>query len=96
MISITTIYDKSKLDRLLVLHEGDHPFLRHDSVPFYALAGFFSIRELETALANGEAKPRENASPALVTKILNALIESDFTPNHVRAYCRTLADKPKI
>ncbi|TAN22400.1 MAG: hypothetical protein EPN33_08030 [Acidobacteria bacterium] len=97
MVSITTLYPDSKLERILVLHAGDHPFLtRHESVPAYPFAKFFPIAEIEAALANGEAKPREDASSALVARILLALIESDRTPNHVRAYCRTLADKPKI
>lgn len=97
VVSITTIYPDSKLERILILHPGDHPFLTHDeSAPAYRFANFFRIAEVESAFANGAAKPREDASPALVARILNALIESDFTPNHVRAYCRALADKSKI
>lgn len=97
VVSITTVYPYSKLERILILHPGDHPFLTHEeSAPAYQFAEFLTTAEIEAAFANGEAKLREDASPALVTRILNALIESDFTPNHVRAYCRALADKSGI
>lgn len=91
LASITTLRTTT-FDRLLILREGDHPFLRHDSAVACAFAQIVRLPDLQLKLDQRSIRLKEPMDAALVRRIRAALIESDFTPNGVLAVLRELAD----
>ena len=73
-------------ERLVVLNRGDHPFIKHESVIAYGFSKIRTVTDIEELLRNGFAKRRDPVSFELVKRIQSGLVESDFTPNYVRAY----------
>jgi hypothetical protein len=89
-VSVTT--KRRRSETLVELHPGDHPFIVHDSVIAYSYARIRTVEGIEIAVASGAAKLREPVSPDLLKRVANGLIESDFTPNGVRNFYRSLQD----
>jgi hypothetical protein len=78
---------KRYTDPTLVLHAGDHPFVRHDSSVHYSTARQIGLGALRRALEGGQAHLRDDCSPALLERIRGGLIESPFTVHAIREYC---------
>lgn len=83
-VSVTTRHKKS--ESLVVLRAGDHPFIKHDSVVAYRYSMIRTVEDIEAAIANGSAKQREPVSAALLSRVQNGLLDSEFTPNGVKHY----------
>lgn len=45
-----------------------------------------TVEDIEAAIANGSAKQREPVSAALLSRVQNGLLDSEFTPNGVKHY----------
>jgi hypothetical protein len=82
-------------ERLVVLNQGDHPFIQHESVIAYLYSKIRTVPDIEELLNKGIAKKRDPVSPELLKRIQTGLVESDFTPNGVRAYYREVMADPE-
>jgi hypothetical protein len=71
-----------------VLNKGDHPFVQHESVIAYRFSQIRAVEDITEMLRNGSARPRDPVSPQLLKRIRAGLLDSDFTPNGIRAYYR--------
>lgn len=76
-------------ETLLCLDVGDHPFIRHASVVAYRYARIRKCSAVEGALARGQARSKERVSPQLLKRMQQALSDSDFVSNDVRAFFKT-------
>lgn len=74
---------------LVVLREGDHPFLRHESVIAYRYSRIVKVEYIESAVKNRDATPREHASESLLKRAQAGLVESEFTPYGVITFYKT-------
>jgi hypothetical protein len=90
---LVTAHKKS--ERLMVLNRGDHPFIRHESVIAYGFSKIRTVADIEELLKTGVAVKRDSVSPGLLKRIQAGLLDSDFTPNGVRAYYRQAMIDPK-
>jgi hypothetical protein len=63
---------------------GEHPFIKHDTVVAYQLATLISKKTMADFLDGGTFTKKEPCSPALLIKVREGLLKSDFTPNHIR------------
>src|ERR1039458_10137898 len=87
-VSVTT--KRRRSETLVQLHPGDHPFIVHDSVIAYSYARIRTVEEIEIAVASGAARLRESVSQELLKRVCDGLIESDFTPNGIRDFYKSL------
>jgi hypothetical protein len=87
-VSVTTRTRKS--EALVVLQPGDHSFINRESVIAYAYATIRTVEDIEAAIENGSAKPREPVTSAILERVRAGLLESDFTPNGVRHFYRSV------
>lgn len=87
-VSVTT--KRRRSETLVELHPGDHPFIVHDSVIAYSYARIRTVEEIEVAVASGAAKLREPVSPELLRRVCNGLLDSDFTPNGIRHFYKSI------
>jgi hypothetical protein len=90
-VSVTT--KRRRSETLVQLHPGDHPFIVHDSVIAYSYARIRTVEEIEVAVASGAAKLREPVSPELLRRVCNGLIDSDFTPNGIRHFYKSIQNE---
>ena len=88
IVSVTSRHKKS--ETLVCLEVGDHPFIKHSSVIAYAYSKIVSVDEIELLLQSGSAKLKGPVNAPLLKRIQAGLLDSDFTPNGVRYFCRNL------
>ena len=87
-VSVTT--KRRRSETLVELHPGDHPFIVHDSVIAYSYARIRTVEEIEVAFASGTARLREPVSPEVLERVCNGLVDSDFTPNGIRHFYKSI------
>jgi hypothetical protein len=90
-VSVTTALKRS--NRLVVLNAGDHPFIRHESVVAYNYSKIRLVSDIQLLISTHSAKRREPVSPELLEKVRAGLVDSDFTPNGVRAYYKSVMEQ---
>ncbi len=88
VVTVCVVTAHKKSEQLVVLNCGDHPFIQHKSVIAYRFSKIRMVSDIEELLAKGMARKREPVSPELLGRIRAGLVDSDFTPNHVRAFYR--------
>ena len=87
MVNLTSF--REGVDTTVVLDEGDHSFIRHPTVVFYADARIVEISLLERWAALGDNRVHnEICSDELLDKIRAGLFESKYTPRKIKNYCR--------
>jgi acyl CoA:acetate/3-ketoacid CoA transferase alpha subunit len=59
---------------------GEHPFVRHETVVYYAAAVFQSNAALERELAAGRLQLQEPVSAELLARIRRGAMDSPHTP----------------
>jgi len=88
VVTVCLVTAHRKSERLVVLNQGDHPFVQHESVIAYYFSKIRMVSDIEELLIKGIARKREPVTPDLLRRIQAGLIDSDFTPNNVRAFYR--------
>ena len=95
-VNITT--KRSLSDTTVVLDVGDHPFLKHPSVVYYADAQLLDLLRIETAIS---AKPtsftcvrHKPCSAELILRIQLGAIKSGSTPKKIKLACLASLDWP--
>src|SRR5262249_27606257 len=90
MVNVTTL--RSHSDTTVLLKRGDHPYIIHDSVVFYADARIVDCRKIDAGVNAGYFPQLAACSPAVLKTIQEGLLKSPYTPNKVIAYFK--ARKP--
>jgi hypothetical protein len=89
VVNITSAKSTS-VDRTVVLQKGDHPFIQHESVVFYAFAHKENVKKLCAYLASGTAKQKQALSNTMLKKIQNGILKSPDTPHEIVDFCKDL------
>jgi hypothetical protein len=90
VVTVCVVTAHRRSERLVVLDDGDHPFIGHESVIAYAHSKIRAVADIEAAFSSRVAKKREPISLELLRKIQSGLADSDFTPNNVRHYFKAI------
>jgi hypothetical protein len=96
VVTVCVVTAHKRSERLVVLNQGDHSFIQHESVIAYHYSKIRTVPDIEELLNKGIAKKRDPVSPELLKRIRAGLVESDFTPNGVRAYYSEVMTDPEI
>ena len=75
-------------DDTVVLQKGDHPFIRHESSVHYSSATYFKVNSIAKAIANGHCHLKENLSNTTLTRVREGLLDSPYTVQAIKDYCR--------
>jgi len=86
IVNVTTLRQHS--DTTVVLKPGDHPYIQHDSVIFYADARLADVRNIQAGIDGGWFRQYDACSPALLKRIQEGLLASKFTRNKIKDFCR--------
>lgn len=80
VVPITSRHEYS--DTSCCLYEGEHNFIRHDSVASYEFCQVLSISSVEEGLVDGTLKSRAPMSDDMLKRLQVGLVTSDeVTPN---------------
>ena len=88
VVTVCLVTAHKRSEWLVVLYKGDHPFIQHESVIAYRFSQIRLVEDIQELLRSGAVKPRDPVSLELLQRIRAGLLDSDFTPNGVRAYYR--------
>lgn len=74
-------------DKTVVLHVGDHPEVKHDSIILYSDAQITTFEVLDKLLQNGIVTPKPPCSSELLKKLQKGIADSPETKPKVRVFC---------
>ena len=86
MVNLTTL--RADRDQTVVLHPGEHPFVKHSTAVFYADSQIVTLDHVNSLLARGQALPHQPCPPATLQLIQQGILASPFTPRKVQAFYR--------
>lgn len=93
IVNITSLKENS--DHTVVLNAGDHPFIKHPSVVYYADATITQVSALQRAIDSGifSAPMHRDFSSETLSRIQAGIFVSDFTPAKIKKYCEQVLKK---
>ena len=77
IVSLTSL--KGNKDQTVVLRDGEHPFIKHDTCVHYSATDIIDSTMLEAQLACGEARLHHNLSADLLKLVQDGFLASTFT-----------------
>jgi hypothetical protein len=72
-----------RTDATVVCEPGEHPFFSRRTAVAYSFAQFYTIKRLTANFQGGSFTEKERCSKALLEKVYNGLIASEFTHNYI-------------
>jgi len=84
IVNLTT--QRTHSDPTVILQPGDHPFVQHATVAFFADARIVDGRLLAKGVEACTFRKHVDCSPALLQRIQEGLFSSPHTPNKVKVF----------
>lgn len=73
-------------DTTVVVQPGEHPFVQHPTVVFFADARIVDANHIAAAMKAGTFHTHQDCSAALLLKIQQGLLASTMTPQKVKLF----------
>lgn len=86
MVNLTT--KRSNSDTTVILDSKDHRFINHETVVYYLDARFVEVSIIQKAIREGISSFDDDCSNEVLERIQLGLMQSPFTPNKIKMYCR--------
>jgi hypothetical protein len=86
VVSLTSL--KGNKDQTVMLHGGEHPFLKWGTCAAYIHADIMTVERLQALISSGNAKMKEPLADDKTKLILDGFTASDFTKKRVREFAR--------
>ena len=84
IVSVTTL--RNALDQTLILRAGDHPFIRHESVVFFADARIVNGARLQMLVDEYRMRTHQPCATWLIDEVEAGLKASPYTPKKVLTF----------
>ena len=81
IVSFTSL--KGSKDQTVVLRNGEHPFIKHDTCVSYSAADITDSSVLANLLSCGEARLHSNLTADLLRLVQDGFSASDFTKKRI-------------
>jgi hypothetical protein len=82
--------NRGRSDTTVILRQGDHPFIQHETSVRYSGAKIVSADTLIQLVDRGIAIPKDPCSPKLLERIRQGLLRSPHTTNEILEHYRNL------
>lgn len=92
VVTVPVTTPNSKSDTMTTLNVGDHPRIKHLSVLAFSFARIRTIAQIEGLINSFDAKKCPAIKEDVLERCRNGTLESDHTPNEVRAFLRLTAN----
>jgi hypothetical protein len=86
VVSLTSL--KGSKDQTVILHGGEHPFLKWATCVAYNLSDLINCDTLEDHIKVGRAKMRADMKPETAQLILGGFTASPFTKKRIQEFVR--------
>lgn len=86
VVSLTSL--NGSKDQTVILHGGEHPFLKWPTCVAYSLSDLISCDTLEGHIKVGRAKMRPDLKPKMTQLILDGFTASPFTKKRIQQFVR--------
>jgi hypothetical protein len=94
IVSLTSL--KGSKDQTVILHAGEHPFIKWATCVAYGQSDLISEEKLSNFIAQGNARMHTSPmKPETTNLIFDGFLASDFTKNRIRNYVKDLKEKKK-
>jgi ABC-type transporter lipoprotein component MlaA len=87
-VSLTT--KRVNSDTTVELHNGDHSFVKHDSVIYYADAREFGKEDLINRINQKFFEIDDEFDPKILKTIQTGLLKSPHTPKDIKSRCKNI------
>ena len=77
VVMVTTIYEGRSYDPACVLHEGEHPFIKHDSYVLYRRASQVRAVQIQNMIGQKYYIPKEDFDSLIFQRIVDGLFASE-------------------
>lgn len=88
MVNISTVRGYRMEDPTVILHPGDHSFIKHDSYVGYGFTRKIRLSVLEKHLEDGKAEMMDPVAEHIFQRVFDGLLQSPHTPQEMKAICR--------
>ena len=85
-VNLTTLRTGS--DTTVILDCGDHKFIKHKTVVYYADAKFAPANKLKQIVQMDGYSFHDDCDDEVLKRIQCGLLISEFTPNKIKRYCK--------
>ena len=75
---------RQRSDTTTICQPGEHPFFRHETVVAHNQSLQYKTVVIAECLGDGTFISRETCSPALLRKVRDGIMTSQFTPKYIR------------
>ena len=87
IVNLTT--RKPDSDTTLTLNAGDHPFIEHETVVYYADARLAKAGGIEQIVKYAGYGFHDDCSSDLLKRVRRGLLDSRYTPKKIKEYCKS-------
>ena len=94
VVSLTSL--NGSKDQTVILHGGEHPFLRWATCVAYGLSELISCEMLRNHIQCGRAKMHANLGTEKTQLILDGFLASDFTKKRILQFVRAYKEARRI
>lgn len=91
IVSLTTL--RRNADQTVILRKGDHPFIDHESIVYFADARLTELKSIDALVTAGTIKQQASCSANLLKEIQAGTLACDLTPNKILFFCRKMWGK---
>lgn len=82
-------------DKTVVIIQGDHPWVRHESNIDFGGARFFPVSKLASANAQGRLRLEADMTPELLARVQTGLLASSRTIHEIKDACKVIFNLPR-
>lgn len=86
IVSLTTL--RHNKDQTVILRKGDHGFVNHETIVYYADAAIVDVDHLCQQVAEGLALRHESCRPDILRLMQDGILASEFTPRKIQNFYR--------
>ena len=94
IVNLTSLRDH--YDALSIFKRGEHPWIKHDSVAYYAGMRDVEILKILRFLNDGTFESRTKASPMLISRLQEEAACSSLTPIRLQSLFKSLVEKRRV
>ena len=90
VVNISSVKPDTTYDPTVILHQGEHPFITHDSYVLYAQAVVWKLESIERRIESGEILPQSPLAEPYISNVIAGFFKSPYVPRKILKFCERL------
>ena len=89
VVNISSVKPGVPYDRTCILHQGEHPFISHDSFVVYAQAVIWKLESVERRIETGEISPHSHLEEPYISEVIEGFYKSPKVARQILKFCKS-------